>query len=154
MRGAANRRSVSKRTAQKWAAIAEGAPDLLPEANDDFAPSRAPRKREERETQRKIVSTLRKLLPHGSLVWATPNHARSPEHRFSLMQEGMVAGMPDLFILVRGKLYGLEVKRPIGGVVSRTQKYIHALLSAHAVPVCVVRSVQEAVAFLQAEGAL
>lgn len=102
MRGAANRRSVSKRTAQKWAAIAEGAPDLLPEANDDFAPSRAPRKREERETQRKIVSTLRKLLPHGSLVWATPNHARSPEHRFSLMQEGMVAGMPDLFILVRG----------------------------------------------------
>jgi hypothetical protein len=142
---------LSKFAAAQWAAIAEGNPDLLPGGAGPVARA-APVKREA-PIQRAIVVTLRRLLPPGSIVFSVPNHARSDVHRFSLIAEGMTSGMPDLFVVSRGRWYGLECKAP-RGVLSDAQKRVHAALEAHGCPCGVVRSAADALAFLQKRGAL
>jgi hypothetical protein len=58
---------------------------------------------------------------------------------------GSPAGTPDILLVLRdGRLCGLEVKRPVNGRLSESQRDWHAKAGAHAVRVAVVRSVREA----------
>jgi len=47
---------------------------------------------------------------------------------------GMVAGIPDILILYRGLLYGIELKQP-SGVLSPSQKELHVNWNKDSVPV-------------------
>jgi hypothetical protein len=72
--------------------------------------------------QRNFVSWFRKTYP-GVLIFAVPNGGvRSPVAAAKLKVEGVVAGVPDLFI-PEFKLW-VEMKRQKGGSVSKDQKRI------------------------------
>ena len=52
------------------------------------------------------------------------------------------AGAPDLLMLWRGRVCGVELKGP-GGTVSEVQQQMHRKLHACGVPVAVCRSLEE-----------
>jgi hypothetical protein len=157
------RADVSKRAARKWDAIAQGAPDLLDDA--DFAhpyPSskaRQPLKQTEKtEVQRPLVVYLRRHLPADSVVFAIPNAARSRAQIFSLMRDGMLPGAPDICVITRdadGKrwLGFIECKHPNGGRLSDVQIEVQARIGALGFPVLSeCRSVEQAVAWMHQQG--
>lgn len=146
----------NKRTEAFHRAIAEGDPTQLPEVLEDadFAYGMATRKKpvqHEAEIQKRIVVHLRRHLPARSIVFAVPNQAYSDAHRFAAAAKGQLAGVPDLFCVVEGSWYGLEVKSDAGRV-SPAQKFMHDAFSEHSVPCGVVRSVEEARRFLEVAG--
>lgn len=74
----------------------------------------------EHEEQREFVSWFRRTWP-GVLIFATPNGgARSQATAGRLKVEGVVAGIPDLFIPA-WRLW-IEMKRRKNGIVSKDQK--------------------------------
>lgn len=162
------RSDVSKSAARKWNAIAQGAPELLDDT--DFKhpyvtkPARAPLKQAEKvEVQRPLVIYLRRHLPHGSVVFAVPNGARSKNQIFSLMRDGMLPGVPDICVCVDGRrlvtpqsqawVGMIECKAPDGGRLSDAQTHVQGELVAMRVPVLSeCRSVEQAVAWLHQQG--
>jgi hypothetical protein len=85
------------------------------------------------------------LLP-GVECWHTPNGGtRSNAFEGKRLKDiGVRAGIPDLLFLAKGKLYGMEWKKP-GGVLSPAQREMHPrLLSAGMVAVITVESLQAA----------
>lgn len=152
---------MSRALAKAWGAIGEGAPELLSDA--DFvamkAPPRAKPQQKERKSQAAGVIFLRKHLPRGSLVYAIPNASRSREHRFSLLRDGLLPGMPDLGIIVPWpepflhRTFRIEWKRPGGGALSQSQIEVHAQLRALGVPLLSeCRGTDEAVEWLREQG--
>lgn len=96
----------------------------------------------ERQIQRQIVNGLRKA---GYAVFAIPNGgSRDTREARALKQDGVMSGVPDLWVLARdGNDWWLEVKRP-GGRLSDSQRYVHKLLSERGQQVAVVHSLDEA----------
>ena len=73
------------------------------------------------EIQREIVAAVRKSLPHV-LIFAIPNGgARNPVLAQRLNAEGVVAGIPDLFI-PEFHLF-IEVKTPVGHMSKAQREY-------------------------------
>lgn len=69
------------------------------------------------------------LLP-GVECWHTPNGGnRNAFEGKRLRESGVVAGVHDLLFLARGRLYGMEWKKP-GGVLSPAQREMHPRLLA------------------------
>jgi hypothetical protein len=70
------------------------------------------------------------LMP-GVVYWHTPNGGsrRDGFEAKRLKQMGVKPGIPDLFFLRRGALYGMELKR-LGGTTSESQDSMHARLLA------------------------
>lgn len=91
--------------------------------------------------QIRLVARVRQFYP-DVVVFAIPNGGgRSVMEATKLKEEGVLAGVPDLFVAEpRGEFHGLfiEMKRLKGGSVSDKQKKIHAELSAlgYMVAVC------------------
>ena len=88
---------------------------------------------------------LRAFYP-DLIVAAIPNGGtRKAREAIKLKAEGVLAGMPDLFIAeIVGNFHGLFIEmKSEGGVLSQEQKKIHAqlLLRGYAVQVC--RSFEE-----------
>lgn len=78
--------------------------------------------------QREFVSWFRRTFP-GILIYSNPNGGKRDKITAAkLSVEGLVAGVPDLFI-PRWKLY-IEMKATEGGVVSAAQKKIIKQLKA------------------------
>ena len=76
--------------------------------------------RTEHEEQREFVQWFRKSFP-GTRIFAIPNGgARSKATAAKLKVEGVVRGVPDLFVPA-WKLW-IEMKRIMGGTVSVDQK--------------------------------
>lgn len=122
-------------------------------------------RRPEEKAHRAIVQTLRTLLPADWIVWHTPNGGgRSKAEAGILKALGVLAGMPDLFVLGPGcKLYALEVKPPPVALksgkqsqakprVSETQQVMFPKLAACGVPVVIVTDAEEAVMVLSSLG--
>ena len=96
-----------------------------------------------------IVEYLRLVLP-GALIWHTPNGGkRGAREAAELKRMGVKAGVPDIAIVIDGRLYFLEVKTP-KGVLSEPQEQFCVALDCHGIPWAVVRSVEDARAFLAA----
>lgn len=112
---------------------------------------RKPRSKDEAKAQIKIVVYLRRHLPEGAVVWHTPNMRRSENHGHHLRSMGMMAGLPDLFVLTEGRLFGLEVKSATGAL-SSAQTYTHARLASQACACAVVRDAEGAQVFLESMG--
>lgn len=80
----------------------------------------------ESDEQIAFVKWFRSEYP-GVLIWATPNGgSRQKREALKLRAEGVVSGVPDLFI-PEWRLF-VEMKRQKGGVVSPEQKAIMAEL--------------------------
>jgi Holliday junction resolvase len=86
----------------------------------------------EKQITTKIIAYLKS---EGFFVWK--------QHGSAFQQ----SGLPDVFAVKGGKLFGFEVKRP-GGVVSKLQQKRIADLQKAGALVCVVRSVEEVAQFI------
>jgi len=76
----------------------------------------------EHEEQRELVRWFRQTFP-GVLIFAVPNGgSRSKATAGRLKAEGVVPGIPDLFVPA-WRLW-VEMKRTKGGSLSKEQKYI------------------------------
>lgn len=120
--------------------------------------------------QRTVVVFLSRSLPSHSLFWSTPNgdargrdreHARRVAAR--LKAQGLVPGIPDLFVLHEGRLLGIELKAPPPRLasgktsaakpsVSDAQVDVMARLEAAGAPCRVCRSIDDVAAFLTEHG--
>jgi hypothetical protein len=103
--------------------------------------------------QKRVVRWLRTVLPPGSIVASYANErggsGRSPEARrrygAAVTASGRKAGMPDLSIYLAGcRVVLIEMKRPVGGVLSEDQAKCHAELRAMGFFVGIATSVDEA----------
>lgn len=110
------------------------------------------RKRPEQAVQKMLVNALRMILPRDSFLFAVPNGgARSAIEAAIFQGQGVVAGVTDLIVLWSGRAFGMEVKADKGDLTSR-QVAVHAAMRAAGAPVAVVRTLQEAIAFLTENG--
>lgn len=99
----------------------------------------------EDELQHSVYMALRVLLPGDAVItsWELRNAASVVEGT-RRKRLGCRAGWPDMGVWFAGKVVLLELKRERGGVVSRVQRTLHAQLAAQGFPVCVCRSVEDA----------
>jgi hypothetical protein len=96
--------------------------------------------------QREFVSWFRKNYP-GVLIYATPNGGeRSISTAARLKVEGVVAGIPDLFV-PEWRLF-IEMKRTVGGRLSPAQKEIITHLECVGYRVFVAHGCQAAIDFI------
>lgn len=88
--------------------------------------------------QAAIIKRLRKLP--GAFVWKE--------------QAGpfQTKGLPDVCMVIKGRLFGFEVKRPFFGEPTDVQKVVHAQLRHAGAIIGVVTYVEEVEAILEAEG--
>jgi len=116
-------------------------------------PLPAPRKRgrAEHTLQCAVVQYLRLACPDG-LVFAVPNGGhRSKRVGADLRREGLLAGVPDLCLIWRGRSLFIELKTPLGGL-SKTQRAVHRALVAAGAEVMVCRSLDQVEASLREAG--
>lgn len=178
MAKAAKWSDIPKRKRALYRALAEGAPELLTDADMAYhAAIRAPRAKpvqsEKVDVQRPLVVYLRRHLPAGSVVFTVPNASRSKQQTFALIRDGMLPGMPDVGVIVPEMAYireksstlgfrpaytagvfFIECKRPDGrGKLSEAQQHVQSMLTALGVPVLAeCTSVQQAIAWLHQQG--
>ncbi len=108
---------------------AQGKASFAERLADALAPSRSPQKPSrnvnlsEADVQSAIVEYLRAVLPLDYRVIAIPNASRrTVGGRASNAVAGLSPGYPDLQIVSRyGRVWPIEVKRPVGGRVSPDQ---------------------------------
>lgn len=101
---------------------------------------------------RSILAYLRSVLPSGWLTIHVPNGgSRHPVEAANLKRLGVVAGWPDLSIYGPTGCYFMEVKAPKGRI-SNSQHRIMDQLKDMGHPVAVVRSIDDAKAFIAEHG--
>lgn len=114
-------------------------PSLLP----------APRLYEERNLQRAVHQYLRAALPDDAVHFSIPNGLmRSKKAGAAAVGEGLLAGVPDLEIVWRGRAYFIELKAP-RGVVSAAQRETQRRLIYAGAEVLLCRSVDDVEAGLR-----
>lgn len=104
----------------------------------------------EAEEQSKVVQyCILKRLPH----WHTPNstYTTSWKQKAHNKAMGVQAGIPDLFIIVGGRLVAIEMKRTKGGVISAYQRHWITELNNALVPTIVAKGAEEAIAFIDSQ---
>jgi hypothetical protein len=113
----------------------------------------------ERQVQRAILEMCGRCFP-SVYIHHSPNGAylgSNPRDRAirggALKGDGTKAGFPDLICLWDGGGALLEVKRPKGATVSEDQKASHERLKSINWPIAVVKSIDDAHAFLKGCGA-
>jgi VRR-NUC domain len=118
-----------------------GEPSLLP-----------PRLYEERNLQRAVHQYLRMALPPDAVHFSIPNGLmRSKKAGAAAVGEGLLAGVPDLEIVWRGRAFFIELKAP-RGVVSAAQRETQRRLIYAGAEVMVCKSVEQVEAGLREAG--
>jgi len=78
-----------------------------------------------------FITRVRQFHP-GTIAFAIPNGGkRDPKEAARMKREGVLAGVPDVFIALKKGIYGglfVEMKVQSGGSVSESQKLIQAAL--------------------------
>jgi hypothetical protein len=93
-------------------------------------PVRRPHRHLEDDLQRAIISHLDLRLVSGATYWATPNGGQRNRITAALLKAaGAKPGIPDIFIVYQGRLYGLELKVGRNGL-SPAQRACHQQLTA------------------------
>lgn len=96
----------------------------------------------EAQFQIAVAAYLEVALKKGVLWTAFPAGGGGYRRGALLKRMGLKPGWPDLLFLHRGKLFGIELKTPIGKV-SPAQRALHKALQAQGVPVLVVKTSAE-----------
>lgn len=118
------------------------------------AASRHPIGLSEDEVQRAVVQHLEARSRTGVWWCAIPNGgSRHPVEAAKLKGLGVVAGAPDLLVVVQGRAHGLEIKTETGRL-SVEQRVQHRRLEVAGAAVAVVHGLDEAVKQLVAWGAI
>lgn len=86
-------------------------------------------------------------LPH----FRVPNetYTKSWAQKRKNKRLGVQAGIPDLFVLVAGRVIGIEMKRQKGGIVTKEQRKWIAQLSEYGIETRVCRGYLEAKEFIR-----
>jgi hypothetical protein len=108
------------------------------------------RRRHEEETlQRAVIAYLRLALPHDGVAYAVPNGGlRSKKVAARLNGTGLVAGIPDIAVVYRGRALFIELKTRTGVVSAAQRETMHKLIYAGA-DVMLCRSVPDVEAALR-----
>lgn len=102
-----------------------------------------------------IVAHLRTRGRRGVPWFHVPNgELREPAIAAKLQRMGTKPGVPDLLLLIDGRLHGLELKRERGGVLSADQRAMHEALRSAGAVIDTARGLDEAVRLLEQWGAL
>ena len=108
---------------------------------DPWTPERQ-RSQDEWRLQRSVVTFLRNACPDG-VTFSVPNEGlRTGRAGGRFKQAGMLAGMPDLCLIWRGRAYFIELKAGRRGPTV-IQRHVHDLLTAAEAVVLVARSLDE-----------
>lgn len=109
----------------------------------------------ENQIHEAVVDLIRARARRG-VHWHHPatGELRDPITAAKLKRMGVRAGLPDLMLLIEGRLHGLELKRDHGGRVSEVQRAMHNELREAGAVIAAARGVDEAIGFLEAWGAL
>ena len=108
--------------------------------------------------QKSLVNWFRWVLPPEWKVASIPNGGASASARITDHAMGMLAGMPDLFVLgPNGRVWFIEVKCPLDlfgrpSTLSPAQRRVHNELKALDHVVTVVHSLEEAERFAAEQG--
>ena len=111
----------------------------------------------EHKIQVQIIRWLRAVMPEAMIQHCRNEHGKRGQAGMIAAQmqksAGVISGFPDLIVLPYANVgvFFLEVKAPKGRV-SPAQKQVHEWLNRLGYPVGVVRSVEDARAFLQQHG--
>lgn len=119
-------------------------------------PAKAKRETPEADIQRAIVSTLRFVLPSGSIVHHCANEVTQAgqagaKRQAILAGMGVTPGFADLIVLSQGKVLFLEVKSTTGSL-SDAQKVFRDAVQAQGFAWALVRSVEDALGALTEAG--
>lgn len=119
-------------------------------------PKRRSMRREEQVFQASLVKTLAMVLDPSAVLFAVPNGGgRFPIEAKILVGQGLLPGMPDLMVVWPGPHggtgAGMEIKAG-AGVVDEDQVKVHARLERAGIPVAVIRTLPEALNFLDGLG--
>ena len=113
----------------------------------------------EDDLHKQIADALRLLLieemPDGSpgAMWWTVEHRNAVSAIEGARRKacGVIAGLPDLWFLCRGRTFCIELKTD-GGVLSDAQKKLHPRMEWHGMPLAVCRNLDQVLAQLKAWG--
>ena len=110
----------------------------------------------EHQLQVSVVKYVGLYGRKGVRAIAIPNEGKRSNTTGARMRDrGLAAGMPDLLIVLPGKLCAwIELKRSKTGRMSVEQKGVHAWLTSIGHDVCVAYTLDEAIEFLGKVGAL
>lgn len=87
-------------------------------------------RREEERVHRAIIDALEFLYPAG-ITFHIPNQRASQVMRFILHKLGVRPGMPDIGVLrPHGRIGWIEVKDPVIGRLTKSQKDLHPKMNA------------------------
>lgn len=102
-----------------------------------------------------IVDHLRLRGRAGMSWFHVPNgELRDAGTAAKLKRMGTRPGVPDLLLLIDGRLHGLELKRARGGTVSEAQRVMHEEMRGAGAVVETARGLEHALDVLAAWGAL
>ena len=103
------------------------------------------RKRQpEQDFQRSLIQWLRAVLPRDALAYANPNGGlRSKAEAAIFKGLGVLAGIPDITVIYKGRAYYLECKIK-GTYLSPAQHTTIAMLQSAGSPTAVVRAIEDA----------
>jgi hypothetical protein len=120
-------------------------------ATASLPPSPPRRRYAESETQRAVHQYLSWSLPPDAVHFAIPNGLmRSQKARARAQGEGVMAGVPDLCVIHRGRAIFIELKSG-RGVMSPAQRSMAQRLVYAGAAVCCCRTVPEVEAALRRE---
>lgn len=87
-------------------------------------PRKFARSHEEHDLQKSVAQLLNAILPHDA--WFTSiDHSGGGRLQQAMKQgRGVKAGLADVWIIYRGKLHCIELKKPSGGTVSEDQRRV------------------------------
>ena len=117
--------------------------------------SKAKRKTPEANLQKTVVAYIR-MRKVPNLVWgASMNGVKLGIRAASRMKEqGMEAGEPDLYFLIDGCYFGLELKNGKAGVQSVAQKDFERRVNASGGEYYIARDIEQALTYLEDCGAI
>jgi hypothetical protein len=101
-----------------------------------------------------VADHLSKRGASGAVWWHTPNGGERNRLDAALFKrQGVKAGIPDILVFYRSKLYALELKAD-SGVVSDNQKEMLSALAREGAETGVAYGLNEALAWLEQRGLL
>lgn len=87
----------------------------------------------------------------GIPYWHTNNEmwTKSWKQKTRSKAMGTQSGIPDLFLVFKGRILGIEMKRQKGGIVSDSQKYWHQILALGGIETYVCHGCDEAIKLVE-----
>jgi hypothetical protein len=97
----------------------------------------------EDDLQAAVCTLLKWALPVDATFWAVPNGGlRHKQEAARMTRLGVRAGIADIHVVYRGRLYCLELKAP-KGQLSATQVQVMRKLEVCGVPTAVIRELSD-----------